>query len=37
LLHLLQSVRVRRMSLEALGLIVTIGLIGSIEAADALV
>jgi ethanolamine utilization protein EutM len=35
--HLLQSVRVRAMSQEALGLIETKGLIGAVEAADAMV
>jgi len=37
LLHLPQSVRVRAMSLEALGMIETKGLIGAVEAADAMV
>src|SRR5262249_30142159 len=37
LLHLLQSVRVRAVSAEALGMVETRGLIGSIEAADAMV
>src|ERR1700674_4061598 len=35
--HLPQSVRVRAMSQEALGLVETKGLIGSVEAADAMV
>src|SRR6266700_3688496 len=35
--HLPQSVRVRAMPLEALGMIETKGLIGSVEAADAMV
>jgi ethanolamine utilization protein EutM len=37
LLHLPQSVRVRAMAAEALGMIETKGLIGAVEAADAMV